>query len=230
MAVDPITTALVNVGEDAAKQVASGFLSRIAGPAADEVGLMIQDKARLYRFKNQIKMLGKAQKMVESAGIDPGAVPMRTLLPLMEGASLEDDEDLNTKWAALLANASDGEGLTVLPSFPDILKQLSPHEAAILNTLPTDRPPAPRKMTVFELERVSERSGVPYEVMEPLVENLQRLGIVTGTQRLDSGKMVASHEGLDAIGLSHFGFLFLKACRAPAAKAAEPATAGRRGA
>ncbi len=50
----------------------------------------------------------------------------------MDYASLEEDEDLHTMWAALLTEAADPGGIEIPPSFPDILRLLSPHDAGFL--------------------------------------------------------------------------------------------------
>lgn len=65
----------IGVGEEAAR----GFLSKVVGPAAEEAGLLLQDKVRLYRFNNQIKAVAKAEKMLSDAGLSPQTVPLRTL-------------------------------------------------------------------------------------------------------------------------------------------------------
>jgi hypothetical protein len=76
-------------------------------------------------------------------------VPLKTLLPLLEYASLEQEDDLQEKWAALLANASASGPILVLPGFSDILKQLSPQEARLLDGI-YDR-------VCFELSRIYEQ-------------------------------------------------------------------------
>ncbi|MDF0591238.1 Abi-alpha family protein [Candidatus Methanocrinis natronophilus] len=127
-----MTLALAEKGVDAVIR----FLEKIAGPAAEESGLLLQDKVKFYRFKNQVKMLAKAQIMLDEAGVTPRAVPPKTLLPLLDGAALEEDEDLSTKWAALLANAATPNGpFTIYPSYPHILSQLSPNEATLLDAI-----------------------------------------------------------------------------------------------
>ena len=89
-------------------EVIKDFLAKLAGPAAEEVGLLLQDQVRLYRLQNQLRILSKAEKMLHDAKIEPSQVPLRTLVPILEGASLEDDDYLATKWAGLLASAASG--------------------------------------------------------------------------------------------------------------------------
>jgi Abortive infection alpha len=107
---------------------------RMLGPAADEVAEMLRDSIRVYRYQRQLRLLQKAEKMAANAGFTPQAVPLKLLFPLLEGASLEEDEDIHTMWAALLANASLPSSLNlVLPSFAEVLRVLTPEEARLLN-------------------------------------------------------------------------------------------------
>jgi hypothetical protein len=103
------------------------------GPAADELAEMWRDKIRLYRYGNQIGCIEKAEKMAQDAGFTPRAVPPKLLFPLLEGVSFEDDEDMHTMWAALLANAASPDNADkVRPGFIATLKQMSPDEASLL--------------------------------------------------------------------------------------------------
>jgi hypothetical protein len=83
----------------------TAIVKRMLGPAADEVAEMWRDRVRMYRYERQVKLLEKVERMAQEAGYTPQAVPPKILFPLLEGASFEDNEDLHTVWAALLANA-----------------------------------------------------------------------------------------------------------------------------
>ena len=74
----------------------------ITGPLADEFGESLGVWARHDRYKLGIKMFQKTQRMLGEAGITPQAVSPRLFLPILENASIEDDEDLHSRWAALL--------------------------------------------------------------------------------------------------------------------------------
>src|ERR1700756_188385 len=84
----------------------TAIVKRMLGPAADEVAEMWKDQVRMYRYERQLKCVEKAERMATEAGFSPKAVPIKLLFPLLEGASLEEDENLHTTWAALLANAA----------------------------------------------------------------------------------------------------------------------------
>jgi hypothetical protein len=114
----------------------TSIVRRMLGPAADELAEMWRDRVRLYRYERQLKCVQKAERMAQDAGFTPQAVPPKILFPLLEGASFEDNEDLHTMWAALLANAASPENAgKVRPGFIVILKGMSPDEAALLKWL-----------------------------------------------------------------------------------------------
>jgi hypothetical protein len=112
------------------------IIKAILGDAAAELGQRFGDRVRLYRYGRSLDMLKKAEKMAQDAGFTPKAVPIKLLFPLLEGASFEEDEDLHTMWAALLANAASPENAEkVRPGFIAILKQMAPDEARLLNEI-----------------------------------------------------------------------------------------------
>ena len=112
------------------------FLEKLAGPAAEEIGLMIQDQVKFYRFKNQLKILNKAKLLLDKNKIEPKTIPLRTLIPLLEGASLEDNDYLADKWAALISNAASGSlNKGNHPSYPKILMELSPIDAVLFDEI-----------------------------------------------------------------------------------------------
>jgi Abortive infection alpha len=113
----------------------TAIVKRMLGPAADELAEMLRDQVRLYRYERQIKCLEKAERMARDAGFTPQAVPPKILFPLLDGASMEDDDSLHDMWAALLANAASPRGRIVRPSFISLLKEMAPDEAWLLSGL-----------------------------------------------------------------------------------------------
>lgn len=117
----------------------SAYVKRIFGPAADGLAEMWRDRIRLYGYEKQLKCVKKAEEMAKEAGFNPQAVPPKILFPLLEGASLEDNDDIHTMWAALLANAASPKSAEkVRPGFIALLRQMTPDEAAILNWIYRD--------------------------------------------------------------------------------------------
>jgi hypothetical protein len=194
---------------------AGGLLARLFGPACDEIGLALQESMRIHRLKNSVRVLRKARQFLEKSNIDPQTVEPRILVPLLEGASLEEDERLSDKWAALLANSlSPSSHTKVLPGFVNILTQLSPPEAKILDLLlnrwHTDDDRNGHLQASYLVQEL-EVSGVEYEVMSG---NLIRLGLCRHfvPPRMDTS------DGYDpdgSIHLAQFGIAFVEACRPP---------------
>lgn len=99
----------------------------------DGVGI-IADNVKSWRFQNQVKILSKTKKICEDNKIPLQAVNVKFITQLLENASLEEEENMQDRWSALLANAVKNPN-EINPSFIDILRQLTSNEAIILNKL-----------------------------------------------------------------------------------------------
>ena len=78
---------------EVALRAAKSFAGKVVDPPLEEIGLIFQDHVRSFRLRRQIALLLKARERLEAAGIEPHTVPLKTVVPLLEGASLEDDPD-----------------------------------------------------------------------------------------------------------------------------------------
>lgn len=116
-------------------ELAKEFLGKLMGPSIDEMGLLISDNIKFYRFKNQIRILNKAQRYIEKKGIDSQEIPIKILVPLLENASLEEDTELQFKWANMIGNMADSETNIQNNVFPYILGQISNEEYQSLEEL-----------------------------------------------------------------------------------------------
>jgi hypothetical protein len=203
----------------------TAIVKKILGPAADEVSELFRDKVRLYRYGQQIKCLEKAERMAQEAGFTPQPVPPKILFPLLEGVSFEENEDLHTMWAALLANAASPEsGQKTKPGLISILKQMSPEEAAFLNWIYDE----------------NERRGhwPDYLEADALCKGFIALGLASDLdelRKIDGGSRQLFESCLDALqavqlvrsvsagelvlyGLTFRGREFVTACRPPLPK------------
>ncbi len=230
---DYISLALAKSGIPAAIEAATKLLEKLAGPAAEEVGLFLQDKVRNYRLRNQLIVLGKTQDMLNQAGIEPKSVPLRALVPLLEGAALEDDDNLSTKWAALLANAATPVySANLIPTFSNILSQLSPPDVKILDVLLKEEwyhTSKPENIYLFAFRpNIQEPTNLSDEEYDLSIDNIVRLGLcVTSTNALpvkvqqDLQKLHDLNHKLvrrDVLIATQLGFEFLKACSQPLQK------------
>lgn len=152
-------------------------VKRIAGPLADEIGESLALIARPYRI---VKMFQKTQRMLKEAGMPAQPVPPRLFLPMLEAASIENDEDLHTKWSALLANAASSD--KVHPSYIEILKQLMPDDARLLDKCYEGTKGTRTRWLNQLLDELDEdQRGIPFQ-------NLVRLGLIQITYEVDGMK------------------------------------------
>ncbi len=227
---EQISSILTNSGIPAAIEAAKNLLKKLVGPAVEETGLLLQDTVRVYRLKNQLRVLDKTQEMLNRSGIDPKSVPLRILVPLLEGAALEDDDNLATKWAALLANAAkQGENVNFTSSFSNILSQLSPRDVAILDILHKEKwyhSKKPQNIVLFAFRPTIQAplhlSDKEYELS---VDNIVRLGLCVTDNKLLPSRVQKDLEEIkkddpdlirrDIIIATRLGFEFLEACSPP---------------
>ncbi|MCX6543532.1 MAG: Abi-alpha family protein [Acidobacteria bacterium] len=135
---DPVTGAVIIAGLTTAgkptAEMLTSIISKIISPAAGAVGQGIAAPLKAWakrRGERAGATLIEAADLLRQAQIEPQPVPGRLLLPILEHTSLEEDEDLQHQWAALLANAATPDN-KVLPAFAEILHQLTPVQAKVL--------------------------------------------------------------------------------------------------
>ena len=104
------------------------FVGKLIGPTIEEVGLLFSDKIKYYRFKNQVNILIKAKAYVQKKDINLKEIPTKILVPLLENASLEDNSEMQDKWANMIGNLADSEQNLQNQIFPYLLSQVSKEE------------------------------------------------------------------------------------------------------
>jgi hypothetical protein len=113
-------------------EAAKGFLDKLLVPAVEETGLLLKDKIAHWRFRNQVRVLGRAKEYCEKKGISPKQVSFKLICPLLEYAGLEEEENMQDRWAVLLANLVDSEQNIENHVFPYILSQISLKEFEVI--------------------------------------------------------------------------------------------------
>src|SRR5579864_2560882 len=109
------------------------IVSSLLGPAAQEIGLELGDTAIRWRLRrNALKVGRRTMTILDETGVRRRAVLPNILVPLLENASLETDEDLQERWALLLVTAADADGPNLTRAFVEILKELTPADARLL--------------------------------------------------------------------------------------------------
>jgi hypothetical protein len=216
----------------AALSQAREFLSRLLSPSVDEIGELLADEVRSFRFKNQIKILVKARNLLEKSNIGPSKVPVKTLAPLLEGGSLEEEESILDCWANLLANAANpAHEKSFDNAYIEVLKQLSPAQVLILDKLhgyyhkelERKRPLTLENLSIDTLDiqidgaDLFNLSSLQEEEFEAAMDNLVRLNLITTSGALllnpQVGEQYYSQPMNYPAQFTRFGYHFVSSCK-----------------
>jgi Abortive infection alpha/Protein of unknown function (DUF2806) len=201
------------------------LLDKLLGPAATEVGGGLADSVKVWRFKRQLRLLQEVQRMLDDSRSDIKPVATRLFFPVLDAASIEDYDELQTRWAALLANESLEPG-SVHPSFIEILKQLSPEDARLLDRIHDWC----ESRKTRRIEWANQTIGQARRE-EAALQNLIRMGLVRSDYELFQDnkhlKIVGGQPQVfwtpkleEDYELNDLDVSFVQACRAPKAKSA----------
>lgn len=121
-----------------ASREAGGFIAKfISGPLEQGMGIF-EDKLRYMRWERQVRLMQRASDLLKTLGLDGPTRPvsLKIAIPLLEAASLEDDDELQDRWVRLLVNAGNAtSGVEIRRMHISVLEQLSPLEARILDAI-----------------------------------------------------------------------------------------------
>jgi len=199
------------------------FISQYVGASLSASFGIFEDKLKYMRWERQIRLMQRANDFLLKEGFaQPNQeIPLKFAVPLLEAASLEDDDYLQDLWAKLIVNSAiETSGITINRTFIDILERLSPMEAKILNVVyeipyedmhhhGVDTRNLPRSAVSFpEKSAQIERMEPPEEVKLALA-NLDRLGCISVSRSMGGGQLFG---GLNPTLL---GKRFFEACKLP---------------
>jgi hypothetical protein len=174
---------------------ASAFLSRICLPAAEEFGLLLRDKVRVWRARNAAGIATRAEKLLTDANAPAGVrAHPRLVGQILEQGSWSDSGDLQQQWAGLLASSCDesGEDDSNL-MFVDLLSRLSATQVRILNFA-----------VVHAGKTVSDAGLLMPQIFDVAQQELVALTDVTDLHRLDREVDHLVALGLLVTGLAGF--------------------------
>jgi hypothetical protein len=120
--------------DDGIRKALGRALEQFLGPAAGEMGQLIADQVRYMRWRAALKIIERAEKISSEQNLSKREVPIRFLVPFLEKASLQDEDQLSEMWSGLLAKARD-EYKDRFIGYIDILNTLSPGEVQVLNAM-----------------------------------------------------------------------------------------------
>jgi hypothetical protein len=214
------TEATANASRDAIQ--ASRELGHfIRGPVGEVVG-MLEDHLKVVRFERQVRLLDRVRNIFTEKGMDGPTrkIPLKIALPLLENATLEEDDDLQEVWARLLVNSGDANsGIEPRRAFGSVLAEMTARDvqnlAQIELAVKLNAESASTGVWTYELpERAIPfvNGGPDRQNRNPSAEvaislsNLERLGCII------SSNQTPVHKTYYLVNLTPFGRALIEAC------------------
>jgi len=160
----------------------------------------------------------KVKKKIEQSGLQKKQIPLKVLVPILEHSSLEEDSDLQDKWANMLANAISGNK-KISPNYVAILSELSSVEVGLLDKLHNEASQIPdydkRKNLQFGRENICKILSIEVQVADLIIENLIRLGLCQSPA--GSGISVGNYKfalrTTEIFEMTSLGYEFVSVCK-----------------
>lgn len=221
-------------------------LKRSLVPVADAVGNVGQSTVmiggewiKLWQMTNAVSVGQKAVKILNKRGITSKEqlrdITTKFGILYVEGASVEDEPELQELWAKLLANALDPhfEG-DIRVSFMSIIKDLTPLDIKILDAMHNEFFKYKKGTNIFEIyfssKILSRMLSISDFIARASIDNLKRCQLVENTQLRTVNTAPVSHPmgrvisrnanndkmlvppNPDHFVISALGLLFIDAC------------------
>ncbi|WP_024955852.1 Abi-alpha family protein [Sulfurospirillum arcachonense] len=135
LGVKPIAKSIEKTTEKALEGTGA-FLSRICLPAAEEFGLLLQDKVKSWRAKNTRKILNLTEEKLAKQDLLNSNIKSHPLITwkILENSSWSTDDEIQNLWAGLLASSCTEDGLDDSNLvYINLLAQMTNSQVKILN-------------------------------------------------------------------------------------------------
>jgi len=192
------------------------LIAPFSDPVLKELGEYVAGRIRFIHFKRSLKVLEGAKCLLDEQRIKPKVVNLKILVPILEGAGLEESDDLIEMWSGLLASAA-SEG-KVLPSFARILSGLSPSEAKILDYIYAHHKQVEYEATPgVDKQELESAMGLPVDEYAIRIQNLRRLGLIdqVTTDAMFWKRGMGDWSSGGHVGLTALGEALITACKGP---------------
>src|SRR6516225_3784624 len=190
----------------------------ISGPAREAVGIL-EDYVKVVRFERRVRLADRVRKFLIERGMTGPTrkIPLNIGVPLLENATLEEDDDLQEVWARLLVNGGDaGSGIELRRAFVSVLAEMTSLDvrslAQIESAAKLNAESGSNGVWTYELpERAipyvkPERTRDPSPEVAISLGNLERLGCII------SSNQTPVRTGYELVNLTPFGRAFIDAC------------------
>lgn len=184
------------------------FISKLTGVTDSGFLGIIEDKVSFYRYEIQCKLAEKYNKKYGNQPMQP--IPPKFLIPILENASMEDDDSLQDLWINLLGSWTNEDYKEERRlAFVDIIKALTPTDALILKMF-YNQSMVDNRNEVITILPVIEKKKILSRLVEKNDYNIN----IDNLMRLQCLKYSLSWGGLEGehISITHLGIKFVEAC------------------
>lgn len=206
-----------------------GFFAEVLGEPIETAVGILGDKLKFMRWERQVRLVDRVYEINKKRGVEgrEKPVPPKLALPIIENASLEENDTLQDLWAKLISSAQ-GEfsSSSVRSAFIDIIKQLEVVDVKILDAMfdgfvqsvgqQNISQGSPRRVS-FSKNNIMQVLGISEYVYENSVDNLMRVRCVCSEVKVMSGMNISGEsatidKGYDSLCLTSLGISFVVAC------------------
>ena len=206
-----------------------GFLAKVLGEPIETATGILGDKLKFMRWERQVRLIDRVQQINHDRRIEGQEIPVspKLAIPIIENASLEENDLLQDLWAKLMSSAQGKESSSVVRSaFIDIIKQLEVIDVKILNAIFDGYVAAvgkdqihngtPRRIS-FAKTSIMSALKIPDHVYEDSVDNLMRVRCLCSEVKVMNGMSIGGEsatidKGYDSLCLTSLGVKFIIAC------------------
>lgn len=203
------------------------FVAKVLGEPLEHAVGILGDKLKFMRWERQVRLVDQVaeiNRMRNNEGKEL-PVPPKFAIPIIENASLEEDNLLQDLWARLIASAQN-ENLNskVRSAFIDIIKQLEAQDVHFLDALYqgavqtlVDNPGVRKTNVTFKKEMLLAGLGLDDILYENIVDNLMRVRciksqVIVMSHMVINGEKTTIDKGYESICLTELGVSFIETC------------------
>ncbi len=204
-----------------------GFVAKVLGEPIEQAIGILGDKLKFMRWERQLRLVDRVEEINKLRGTcgKELPVPPKIALPIIENASLEEDDLLQDLWAKMIASAQDSETKEkVRSAFIDIIKQLESRDVLFLNELYqsalqvlTKHPEAKETNVTFAKQMLLASLHLNEREYENIVDNLMRVRCIKSEVKIMphmniNGESATIEKGYDSLCLTELGVNFIESC------------------
>ncbi len=170
-------------GANALLKTGADLLEKLLGKPCQVAGAMLSDQIYFWQWSNRVRIVARAQQIMDGNSIAARVIPKGFLLPLLEAAGNVEDPDLQEMWARLLASSVKSDEFQH-PTFIEALRQLTSDEAKIVKLMSRGR-----NFPVVSVDKrhTVERHGEKKQVTSWVLRHFSLLPYDAGCERPDLG-------------------------------------------